>query len=102
MTNEELNSALYRKLFDEQDQYKKTLLTLPPENILDNAYEYAARNDILLSFEYNNLNDGQAKALLKTEYPLRDIFSKWESRETEYMQDIWNTVETHANDMMSI
>lgn len=98
MTNKELNSALYRKLFDEQDQYKKVLLKLPPENILDHAYEYAVRDDILLSFEYHDLSDDQVKALLKSEYPLHDIFNKWESRETEYMQDIWDTVEAHAND----
>lgn len=98
MTNEELNSALYRKLFDEQERYKKALLSLPFEKILDHAYEYAARNDILMSFEYHNLNESQAKALMKSEYPLQDIFRAWEDKETDYMQDIWNTVETHAND----
>lgn len=97
MTNEELNSALYTKLFDEQEQYRKALLTLPPEKILDHAYEYAAREDILMSLEYHDLNDAQAKALLKSEYPLRDIFRTWEDNETDYMQDIWDTVKIHAN-----
>ena len=100
MTNEELNSTLYRKLFDEQERYRKELLALPPEKILDHAYEYAVRDDILLSFEYHDLSDEQVKALLKSEYPLHDIFNKWESCETEYMQDIWNTVGVHANDMV--
>lgn len=99
MTNEELHLALYRKLFDEQEQYRKVLLTLPPEKILDHAYEYAARDDILLSFEYHNLSDDQAKVLLKGEHPLKDFFDRWENRETDYMDDIWNTVGVHANDM---
>lgn len=100
MTNEELNAALYQKLFDEQEWYKKVLLSLPPEEILDHAYEYAAREDILMSLEYHDLCNGQAMALLKSEYPLRDIFSKWEDHETDYMQDVWDTVEAHANDMV--
>lgn len=100
MTNEELNSALYTKLFDEQEQYRKALLTLPPEKILDHAYEYAAREDILISLEYHNLCDIQAKALLKSEHPLKDIFDRWENRETDYMDDIWSTVEIHAKDVM--
>lgn len=98
MTNEELNSALYRKLFDEQEQYRKVLLTLPPEKILDHAYEYAAYDDILLSFEYHNLSDDQAKVLLKGEHPLKDFFDRWENRETDYMDDIWSTVENYVNE----
>lgn len=97
MTNEELNTALYRKMFDEQEQYKKALLLLPPEKILDHAYEYAAREDILMSLEYHDLSDSQAKALMKSEYPLRDIFKEWDDKETDYMQDIWDTVKLHAN-----
>lgn len=100
MTNEELNAALYRKLFDEQEQYRKALLSLPPEKILDHAYEYAARNDILMSFEYHDLSDIQSKALMKSEYPLRDIFRTWEDKETDYMQDIWDTVEDHTKNVI--
>lgn len=100
MTSEELNADLYRKMFDEQEQYRKALLLLPPEKILDHAYEYAAREDILMSLEYHDLSESQAKALMKSEHPLRDIFRAWEDKETDYMQDIWDTVEDHANDMV--
>lgn len=98
MTNEELNTELYRKLFDEQERYREVLLSLPPEQILNHAYEYTIREDILLSFEYRDLSNEQAMALLKGEYPLRDIFEKWEDRETGHMEDIWSTVEIHANE----
>ena len=30
MTNEELNTALYQKMFAEQEQYRSWLMTLPP------------------------------------------------------------------------
>lgn len=98
MTNEELNTELYRKLFDEQERYREVLLSLPPEQILKHAYEYSIREDILLSFEYHDLSNNQAMALLKCEHPLRDIFEKWENHETGYMEDIWSTVEIHAKE----
>ena len=100
MTNEELNTVLYKKLFDKQEQYRKALLTLPPEKILDHAYEYSVRDDILMSLEYHDLSDKQANTLFKSEHPLRDIFREWEDRETDYMGDIWNTVESHANGIL--
>lgn len=51
MNNQELNTALYEKMFAEQDTYRKWLLTQPPEEILNHTYEYTIREDILLSLE---------------------------------------------------
>ena len=79
MTNEELNTALYQKMFDEQEAYRSELLSMSPEQILEHAYAYTVREDVLLSMEYNDLSDSQAKELLKSKTPLADIFSKWES-----------------------
>lgn len=64
MNNEKLNTALYKKMFAEQDSYRSWLIEQPPEVILDKAYEYAAREDLLLSLEYNDLSDKEAQALL--------------------------------------
>lgn len=43
MTNEELNIALYEKMFAEQEAYKGWLLAQPAEEILRSAYEYVMR-----------------------------------------------------------
>ena len=37
--NEELNMKVYEKLFDGQEKFKEWLLTQPPEEILNHAYE---------------------------------------------------------------
>ena len=66
MTNEEWNTALYQKMFAEQETYRKWLLEQPPEEILKHTYEYTAREDILLSLEYHDLTDAQAQALMKS------------------------------------
>ena len=57
ITNQELNTLLYQKMFAEQERYRQHLLTLPPEEILDCAYAYTTREDILLSLVYNDLAD---------------------------------------------
>ena len=96
MTNDELNTALYEKMFAEQETYRAWLLSQPSEEILNHTYEYTVREDILLSMEYNDLPDAQAKALLKSPTPLADIFKEWEDKETGYMEDIGETVADRA------
>lgn len=96
MTNEQLNTALYKKMFAEQEAYRKWLLSESPEKILNHTYEYTVREDILLSLEYNDLPDAQVRAMLKSPTPLADVFKDWEQKETGYMEDIWKTVENRA------
>lgn len=96
MTNEQLNTALYEKMFAEQESYREWLLTQPPEEILNHTYEYTVREDILISLEYHDLPDTQARAMLKSPSPLADVFKDWEQKETGYMEDIWQTVEDRA------
>ena len=45
ITNQELYTLLYQKMFSEQERYRQHLLTLPPEEILDSAYEYTSREE---------------------------------------------------------
>lgn len=52
MTNEELNTELYQKIFEEQKKYREWLLSQPSEEIINHVYEYTIREDILLSVEY--------------------------------------------------
>ena len=99
-TGSELNTELYQKMFAEQEQYKAKLLTMTPQEILEQAYEFVIREDILLSLEYSDLSAKQAQALLGTDTPLADIFAKWENRETDHMADIWDTVENRANELL--
>ena len=96
MTNEELNTALYKKMFAEQETYRAWLLSQAPEEILNHTYEYTVREDILMSLEYHDLTDAQARALLKSPSPLAEVFADWEGKETGYMDDIWQTVEDRA------
>ena len=96
MTNEALNTRLYEKMFAEQEQFRDWLLSQPAAEILNHAYEYTVREDILMSLEYHDLEDRQARALLKSGKPLKQIFERWENQETSYMDTVWDTVQEQA------
>lgn len=100
MTQAVLNTQLYQKMFAEQEKYKSWLLTQPPNEILNHAYEYTCREDILFSLENNALSPKQAKALLKSPSPLADVFRKWEKWDTNHMENIWDAVEARANEVV--
>lgn len=97
MTNEELNTKLYEKMFAEQETYRDWLLSQEPAEILNHTYEYTMWEDILMSLEYNDLSDKQCKALLKSPCPLGDVFKDFEKRETDHMDTIKDTIECRAN-----
>ncbi len=99
MTQAKLNTQLYQKMFAEQEKFKDWLLTLSPEEVLNHAYEYTCREDILLSLEYNDLSPRQANALLKSPAPLADVFKRWEKWETNHTENIWDAVEARANEV---
>lgn len=100
MTNEERNTALYKKLFAEQEAFRDWLKSQSPEEILNHAYEYTVREDILLSLEYHNLSDAQADALMKSPSPLADVFQDFEKRETDHMETIWDCLESRADTIL--
>ena len=100
MENEDYNAELYFKMAEEQDKYRAELMTMPADEILKHAYEYAIREDILLSLENNDISDKQAKALLKSEHPLADVFDRWEHHESHHMEEIQDMIECRANEVL--
>ena len=51
ISTEQLSKAVYDKLFAEQQEFRKSLLGMEPQDILDQAYVYAVREDILCAIE---------------------------------------------------
>ena len=100
MTNEERNTALYQKMFAEQEKFRDWLKNQSQEEILNHAYEYTIREDILLSLEYHDLSDAQADALMKSPSPLADVFRDFEKRETDHMETIWDCLESRADTIL--
>lgn len=97
MTTEELNTQLYEKMFEEQEQYREWLLSQPPEEILNHTYSYTMREDILMSIEMEDLPELQVRALLNSTSPLEDVFRELDKTETNHMDDIRAVIENRAN-----
>ncbi len=92
MTSEEANNKLYERMKEEQDHYKEWLLSQPPDEILNHAYEYSVREDVLASLEDVDFDGKDARALLKSPTPLADIYKDWQKRDPTYMEDIRDTI----------
>ena len=100
MTEEELNTQLYERMFEEQERFRSELLGKSPQEVLDSAYAYVMREDLLLSLEYNDLSEKQYRALLKSETPLADLFERWENHEGGHMEEVWDVIESYANEII--
>ena len=72
MNTNNLNTALYEKMTAEQDKFRDWLKSQPPEEVLNHAYEYTIREDIVMAMEELELTDTQAQALLESPSPLAD------------------------------
>lgn len=97
MDAEQLNQALYDKMAAEQNAFRASLLGREPKEIMDHAYEYAMREDILAEMEALDLSAGQAAALLALPAPLADVYQKWSGVETRHMEDIRDVIEELAD-----
>ena len=94
MTNE---YDLYKKIDNEQAAYTEWLMQQPPQVILDHAYEYAMRNDIQLSMEYNILTEEQEVALMALDKPLEALCKAYMDADTAHMEEVWDNVERFAS-----
>lgn len=74
MNANDLNTALYEKMAAEQDKYRDWLKSQPPAEVLNHAYEYTVREDIVMAMEQLELTDAQAQALLDSPTPLADVY----------------------------
>lgn len=94
---ERLNTALYKKMFAAQEKYRAWLLSLPSEEILNHAYEYTMREDIVLSLEDEDIGAKRAVALLMLPDPLSATYHEYEKMESTHMKDIFSAVEQCAD-----
>lgn len=99
MTNEQLNTVLYEKMYAEQKKFLEELKNSTTEIVIQNAYELVIREDILLYLEENNLKPNQCRALLKEKEPLSKLFLAWEKHEGDHMNEIRECIENKANEL---
>lgn len=102
MNSEELKQALMDKLNAEQDTYRDWLLKQSPEEILKHTYEYTMREDIVFCAEGLELTEAQMSALLSSPSPMGDIYKEYDKRDSSYMEDIRDSIETRAKEVLAV
>ncbi|MDO4269262.1 MAG: DUF3849 domain-containing protein, partial [Eubacteriales bacterium] len=99
MKSNDLNTALYEKMAAEQEKFRDWLKSQPSEEVLNHAYEYTVREDIVMAMEELELNDAQTQALLESSSPLMDVYRYFDKLETGHMDMIRDSIENRADDM---
>lgn len=78
MTNEELKEKLYLRLTAEMDELEAELLQKPTQVILDRAYEYLSKKNIISVIECGcEFTNEQLKAMLRMKAPLDELYAEW-------------------------
>lgn len=100
-SEEELNVQLYYKMSEEFDTYKMQLMEMPAEDILNKAYYFVLREDLLSAMENNDLEAEQAAALLSLDNPLETALQVFQDSESPtHMEEVWQAIEDAANQQM--
>lgn len=94
-----VNANLYSKMEETFQDFTNWLLKQSPEVILDHAYEYAIKENILLVLEYNDLEESQVNALLATEDPLDFLFNELEDSATISLDALRSLIEDKADQL---
>lgn len=81
-------SELCERMEAEQDAFRERLLAMPPSEILEHAYAFCTREDILIIVQNGNLSEEDAKVLLTSDTPLSDIYDDYIEIESDYMDVI--------------
>ncbi len=100
MNTEELNLQLYNKMSAEFAKFKEELLNSSPQEVLDRAYEYIIKDDIVLSLEYSDLTASRADALLKSENSLDEVYDAWMESESSHMDEIREVLDSAAESLI--
>jgi hypothetical protein len=100
MMKEHLKKKLVDKAIREQENYIEELKKLPPEKILEKAYEKVMRDDLIIAFEYTLLSDEQLTALIETDYPLSACFDAWQKTDETYMDRLMQIVDNYSEKLV--
>lgn len=100
MDHEARMTQLYDKMAAEQTKFREWLALQPPEEILNHAYEYTVREDILMCMEEAELRPEQTEALLASASPLDDVYQVYSKMETSHMETVRESIEAQADTLL--
>ena len=93
---------LTEKMIAEFNSFRDWLLTQPPEEILDHAFEYSTKQDIVMNVADAGLSPTHIETLLRLPSPLNDIFEDIRNMDDEsYSAFLGETMHNLAEGIMA-
>lgn len=102
MDNAAINAKLYAKMEESFQDFSNWLLKQQPEEILNHAYEYATKADILAVMETADLDESQASALLALDDPLDAVYKEFGDSPSNSMDVLVSFIEDKADELVSL
>ena len=100
MDEEALHTVLLQKLGEEQSTFRSQLLSQTPEEILNKAAEYAAREDILSMMQWRTLDKPGYIALLTSPAALDALYAQYHDMDSEREDFLRECIDTKIQFMM--
>jgi len=91
-----INEILYEKVEDEYNAFIERLKQLPPDKIIDHAYEKIFKEDLMVALEEKKLSYNEAKAMLSLKYPLDELYQEWMHTDISYMDMLSDIVDNRV------
>jgi len=91
-----INEILYEKVEDEYNAFIERLKQLPPDKIIDHAYEKIFKEYLMVALEEKKLSYNEAKAMLSLKYPLDELYQEWMHTDISYMDMLSDIVDNRV------
>ena len=94
---------LLTKMHSEFAEYETWLLQQTASVILDNAFQYTTKQDILMHAESVDLSPAQLETLLHLKAPLEEVFETYRNTDSDLLMiEMHDAMETCADDTMAV
>lgn len=94
---------LLTKMNSEFAEYEAWLLQQPASVILENAFQYTTKQDILMHAESVDMSPAQLETLLRSRAPLEEVFETYRNTDSDLlMLEMHDAMETCADDTMAV
>lgn len=98
---EQLENRLYEKMSAENEAYLADMKTKPVDEIIQNAYQIAWRENMLYLFEDETpLTVRQLEVLLELEQPLTELYDRWLKQDTNEIEGLRDYMKSSAKDVL--
>ena len=94
---------LLTKMNSEFAEYEAWLLQQPASVILENAFQYTTKQDILMHAESVELSPAQLETLLHSRAPLEEVFETYRNTDSDFLMiEMHDAMETCADNAMAV